>query len=147
MTRRDRAALQLAYECLRSSVVGRTYWWSKCCHAEEVLRHCEDMRVARALSRELRWVQHRIDPGDQLVRVLFVRLALLLRVLLRADAGDFGQLVCDACGEVATSSRQHGNPCNSYRAGLGCTRGRVGRYAWSRVRPLWLDAPASEGTR
>ena len=155
MTRRDRAAMALAYCWLRT----RDDKW----RANSVLRHGD--AFARALAeasyeidypaeiwagvgREGRDARRRFD------RVVLARLALALRALLRADAGDMGPretwLECRTCGRVErdmTSAAARQGVCTAYpRLGPECAPGRRGPrvltpYPWPtpRVRytPLW----------
>jgi len=92
MTRRDRAALRLAYEALRDrSEVMRLH------SARTALWNGSDgglpQRIAAVIDGiRLEGIRHR--------RVVRARLALALRVLLRAEAGDFGvHVVCPCCGD------------------------------------------------
>jgi hypothetical protein len=101
-TRRDIAALSLAYECLRDSGSLGTY------RAKDALE-C-GAEVSYALRVALRKCQSRL---------LRVRLALLLRVLLRVAAGDYGP--------------------GRWFAGCQCPCGGGG------YTPLWESAPPHGG--
>jgi len=83
-SRRDRAALALALECLRA---GDDYDASSALFAGAHEETCSAIRLAF------------LDAGFSTPnRILCARLALALRVLLRVDAGDFGRCrtwVCD----------------------------------------------------
>jgi hypothetical protein len=101
MTRRVRAALQLAYECVRTTRV----------NFAELDRAVDAIAIARTdsmrtlagavehMSSTTRVAWGTSDGGLIRLRLLRARLALLLRVLLRVDAGDFGPATCEACGE------------------------------------------------
>jgi hypothetical protein len=119
-SRRDRAAMTLALECVRETIAVDD--------DDDVRDDVASSRVRYALDAflcalpgeradELRMyavhARKRVNP-----RLLRARLALALRVFLRADAGDFGRCrtwVCD----------QEHQP----------------------VRPLWCDAPPHEVSR
>ena len=111
MTRLDRARIALAYEYLRDRVPrpGHMESWQAV------------DKSAGALPRPLRVVvAAELYVGD--ARLIRARLALYLRALIRAGAGDFGPW------RVA------------YTPGFG--RRTVDR----RTRPLWERAPAHRGT-
>lgn len=127
MTRRDRAALVLAYECLRGG--------DQFGAASAVLAHGD------ALARELQRTAHRAweDTGT---RAVSIRLALLLRALLRADAGDFGRRVglwCPRCERNALVwTGGEGRGC--------CVRCGAYPVRVAPMKPLWqLTRKASEG--
>ncbi len=106
--RRNRAALVLAYECVRRPLVGRSRRAQSAALNEfalAVLWH-----GPRELMRMLEQATHVVEA-----RLLRARLALLLRVMIRADAGDYGRCPCSVCNDG------------------------VRRRGW---RPLWQHAPA-----
>jgi len=123
LSRRDRAAMTLALECVRESR----------CGLNEASRA---LGIGDADSRFLReamghnWYGH-VD------RVRRARLALALRVLLRADAGDFARrVVCPECGSRLPDHYKGGER-------IVCDENDVERSAFRtcRVRPLWESAP------
>jgi hypothetical protein len=77
-------------------------------------------------------------------RLLRARLTLALRVLLRADAGDFGRNTGPyATGRLCTSLRHKVDLDGRCRVNRVC-----GCWEWRReVRPLWCDAPPHEVSR
>ena len=85
LSRRDRAAYVIAYECLRSGDLGEAgdalscgvRSWNGNGFTERLMLACGTV------------------PTD---RLLHARLALYLRALLRADAGDCGKWHCPKCG-------------------------------------------------
>lgn len=130
MTRRDRAALVLAYEVLRA-------WGDPCgqraaVHASGLCSRALDaLRLGDDVSRAIfdaymsgPW----IDP-----RLLRARLALLLRVLLRADAGDFGEVACERCGSVGDGTHERGEACGA----CWVRYGTWSSYRPRRYTPLW----------
>ena len=109
MTRLDRARIGLAYEYLRDRVPrpGHMESWQAV------------DKSAGALPRPLRVVvAAELYVGD--ARLIRARLALYLRALVRASAGDFGPWVVTFYG---------------HRTGVE-----------RRTRPLWERAPAHRGT-
>lgn len=123
MTRRDRAAMVLAYQLLCG-----------CGYDEQSIT--ETLRCADNLDMWAAWVSA-CDSGVRL-RLLRARLALALRVLLRADAGDYGPRWerCDGCGydsrdRWAVEWRLRGN----------CRRSPVTSRSYA---PLW-DLAARRG--
>lgn len=168
LTRRDRAAMQLAYECVRSR------WWSSARDSD--IRLAEDAlflggRAASGILRASEEAREAIYFAGFAVehfreyRLLRARLALLLRVLLRADAGDFGNLwprhiACTKHGRIATSRGDVGNPrwahCNScgveWQNLDRLSREAGAAYQWGEKtvtigRPLWESAPPTRGER
>lgn len=138
MSPRDRACMVLAYLSVRAD--GRSEY------VAELLK-----RFGGSVSQsvgEAYWRARMIgavEPG--LGRV---RLALLLRVLLRADAGDFGPVECTGCGDGGWRFDRAGQRCS------GCdiehwqdTRELDSEARYERVRftPLWETAPAHRGER
>ena len=87
MTRRDRAAMRLALEVLRRG------GWTCIRDVRLVLVHGDAARELAAHVPAAQW-----SPGDRIARLLRARLALYLRALLRADAGDYGRAWCSLCG-------------------------------------------------
>jgi hypothetical protein len=136
MTRRDRAALVLAYECLRSVDYDDPSGylpWKRVYSAECSLRSGSDaftgliVALVEAQRADDAWIP---DPASQCGRLLRARLALLIRAVLRADAGDYGRMVCTCFGEprdVAT-----------HRDARYCEKPHPIRYT-----PLWQSAPAT----
>lgn len=84
MRRRDRIAMEAAQEFLRSNFF----------QANSFLFAEENGPVARSLFDE----QADFRNGEE-VRVQRIRLALLLRTLLRVDKGQYGPLRCSRCDE------------------------------------------------
>ena len=114
--------MQLALEVLRA---GALVPWSD----EGGLRGWADvddaLRIGGPVTRVIRWSLRGDDS-----RLLRARLALLLRAMLRADAGDFGRWVCPGCGEEC------------YEAARYCYRDGTGELArpmvpHRRITPLW----------
>ena len=145
LSRRDRAAMTLALECVRESR----------CGLNEASRA---LGIGDADSRFLReamghnWYGH-VD------RVRRARLALALRVLLRCDRGrddlgDFGPRVgrvvqpgtCITCGGAGplTYTTVRGEACSSVCASLA--RRILPRRSIA-IRPLWESAPPHEVSR
>ena len=128
MTRRDRAALSLAYECVRLEPIPAVGACPRVTDAAEVLSYYGGetaMHIACAL--ESRYLRTRDEW-----RLLRARLALLLRALLREPAieGD-----CVLCGGSACSA----DDANCIREGGCCPC--EGRLRWRRYRALWESAP------
>lgn len=135
LSRRDRAALVLAYELIR------TRW---ALDAEDELRAVVDVLQAAAmfsappmadfarLVNDERFATYL--TGDQPNRLLRARLALLLRAILRADAGKFGKMVCTCFGEP--------RDIETHRDARHCTKPHLLRYT-----PLWERARGAEGRR
>lgn len=148
MTRRDRAAMALALECARDAacrIDAETAMESAC----EALRNGGPM--AYAIRSGVLWAQELWAIADRgregfvgwrrLCLVLRARLALLLRALLRADAGDFGsrRLWCPACCSRRVATSRNGGP-------WACeVCGTPGVFT-PRITPLWELAPASRRT-
>jgi hypothetical protein len=148
LSRRDRAALALALECLRA---GDDYDASSALFAGAHEETCSAIRLAF------------LDAGFSTPnRVLCARLALALRVLLRADAGDFGArerwLQCQRCWRIerdldSEAARQ--GVCVPFpRSGLDCPgNSHAPAYLlpmqwplppYRAVRPLWERAKRHE---
>jgi len=121
LSRRDRAALALALEC---------------CRAREDLsaKDALDAGPLGGTGDDLLYAYQCAMHRGVSRRVLFARLALALRVLLRADAGDFGEVACERCGFVGDGTHEAGEPC-----GLCWQRcvEPVPRYRPRQFRPLW----------
>lgn len=136
LTRRDRAACVLAYECLRSP-----HWTTTRSRPLDA-----DHRVGAAIvclqqsSRGLwRHVKHEWTKIDNDPRILRARLALALRALLRADADDYGgRWACTVCG-----SKNYTHALFTGRMVSRCNDcGEYGAPDWTiRIRPLWEMAP------
>lgn len=117
LSRRDRAALVLAYECLRRR------------HAD-VWDEAEPLHCGGYTCRELLGAYTLVHDADSTnYRVLRVRLALYIRALLRADAGD--------CGPARVTYALVGT--RPYEPGLPIWRYEP-RYTnpWA---PLWQSTP------
>jgi hypothetical protein len=147
MSRRDRAAMQLALGVLRRGAL-------------ESLRLYPDALAALRLGDAVAgyvWATGRRALSEGVDRDVFnARLALLLRVLLRADAGDYGPKEpwqwCDACGRIEKDPESEAalqRVCTPYPRAPGvveCAPGRFGSrvlapYPWGapyrRYAPLW----------
>ena len=115
MTRRDRAALVLAYELVRGGK--RDFPWA----ALAALRAAQS-DFARTLADAVDDADYPDDcwgPGcgprrRRFSRVLRARLALLLRVLLRAEAGDYGPRRCVECERSAMIWHGHRGSTRRY---------------------------------
>lgn len=120
MRPRDRAALVLALCCLRAA---------KCISVQT-----EDaLRLGGPVSNAIYMIVFRHIVWEE--RVHRARLALLLRALLRADAGDFGPARLTAAGRayLALSAAEmivHGG----FASRMGATDTRC-------ITPLWEHAP------
>lgn len=144
MTRRDRAALSLAYEVLRDPYGNGEECWA--------IERCIDVlalgdTVGRTLADDLAEAKP-VDAWRErdTMRFLRARLALALRVLLRVDAGDFGRPVlwlrCRICGRYDKSGEPSQMVCVPYprpnrepvcEGLLDVVRG----IGWHRYRALW----------
>lgn len=131
LSRRDRAALTLALECLRRGDI----YYSR-----------EALRAGGAYANEIRsascWVDDRNDIPDY-HRLAAGRLALLLRAALRADAGDFGPVHdidrkknYDFCQAVAFL------PADEFLALVRRAEQAGALGGNRRIRPLWERAQA-----
>lgn len=109
LSRRDRAALVLAYECVRDGMIDDA---------------CAALLAGGAVSCTIEYALPGRDMG-----VERARLALLLRVLLRVDAGDLGP-VLSSDGYVAMIARMDA------LGGYVTPRPRT-----QRMTPLWESAP------
>jgi len=149
LSRRDRAALRLALECVRWPGQWRDPGpWS----AIGALGYGGE--VSEELARVLCLVDESFDPAAPAARsplrarcnarrllrarlrarrLLRVRLALALRVLLRLDAGNLGPRACDLCGLRYSWRVPHGVRCIC----VDC-EGWIARRVL--VRPLWEQA-------
>lgn len=112
LTRRDRAAMVLALECIRrGDSIGGVLLPLDCAGT-----------AARILAGDVFdvWARDYAQGNDEVM--LRARLALYLRAVLRADAGDFGHYF-----KTCTDDR-----CDCW-----------GRKKWNsrRIRPLWESAP------
>jgi hypothetical protein len=120
----------MALECLRGCGGARHAVYSAC----SVLDHTSGP-LSVELRRAVRWVDRAVQS-----RLLRARLALALRVLLRAGAGDFGPAPLHGCYAC------FGTGWNAF-SGVDCRRcGRTG-FEGHRVRPLWESAPPHEVSR
>ena len=154
LSRRDRAAMTLALECCR----GR---WMAVWSARTALYHGTDpgplfdaepgpaVRLASTIDR----IDRQFRTPDE-ARLLRARLALALRVLLRADREDYGPRVgrvvqpgtCITCGGAGplTYTTVRGEACSSVCASLA--RRILPRRSIA-IRPLWESAPPHEVSR
>lgn len=131
LRRRDRAAMALALECLRASDEPPHVALGRAANVLDAPGY--DGRARSQVWNALCAAQQGGLPGDWLTvqRFLRARLALLLRVLLRVDAGEQVEWVaqCAVCHEVR---------------GAGCWAPRscwCGPYRMARrIRPLWEAA-------
>jgi hypothetical protein len=141
VTRRDRAALVLAYEQLRNSASGGNRAWRD----GAVTRVVADAKLAlRETPIDLAFRSAYADASrDYLaLRLLRARLALLIRALLRADAGDYGPR--DAWRCVACLSTRQTLNADSVPWFFVCDDcgARGGEWlAPPRWLPLWASAP------
>lgn len=142
LTRRDRAALTLALECLRAKVgpFGDHAYY-------HVNNAAGALDLGRAVSDQLRDVildMERDDAADW--RLLRARIALALRAILRADAIERDdwwpryemrtRVVCAGCGDILPAYA-HGE-----KTSAACPR--TGRVETARnAIPLWEQAPAT----
>lgn len=157
LNRRDRAALVLAYEWCRAS-----FRWTRDSHRKH---REEDAQFAAGLATEA--LDLGGDAGEDIVagtvkrnggetlrissRLLRARLALYLRALLRADAGDFGPLRsysirydCGVCGANITGSGDA--PCWNCGDDKTAPKRKRTIYGRTRITPLWQLAPATRPT-
>lgn len=141
MTRRDRAALVLALECVRGSKVGGVAMaidalcFTDCDpYLPPVLVDAEakmDDAIEYAPASP-EWYRAHYHARD----ILRARLALLLRAILRADAGDCGKARCSGCRRVTRSS-------TVIAIGWCSCCERDARWSRLPIRPLWEQAPAT----
>lgn len=136
LTRRDRAAMVHAYELLRDNASAGNRAWREgaatrvLADAETALR-CSDLW---AQVNAQRWRIVGDGRDDRAIyflgtRLLRARLALYLRAVLRADAGDFGPCPDDCWGcrwSHVSDSFEHAPP--------------------RRITPLWELAPSTRAT-
>jgi hypothetical protein len=116
LSRRDRAAIAIALECLRFAK-----WEPDVAVADAYGILVAGERVAKA-TRDAVFGAWGIDGRGW--RLLRARLALYLRALLRADRGDYGPTEWLGCS----------CSCDGDRGG----------WAPRRITPLWALAPAHE---
>lgn len=128
LSRRDRAAMVLAYEALRLGHLGA---------AMDILGHGDEeaYRLRVVARSEFDWVC--FDRRERSYRLLRARLALLLRVLLRADAGDYGEVTCERCGNRGDGTHETGEPCGL--CWQTCVE-PVPSYRPRHFAPLWESA-------
>jgi len=142
VTRLDRARIALAYEHLRyrSRFDGDDEWktvssaeaWSMVDKSAITLPYLLRVKVAPELY-----------VGD--ARILRARLALYLRALLRADAGNFGPRTRRPRPRVLCRSVEHTR--HDDPLGLRCRSAACDCWTFTRrIRPLWESAPAHRGT-
>jgi hypothetical protein len=139
LSRRDRAALRLAYEVLlRDDAVG---------HARRALS------LGGPMSRAIEDASYAL-AAPLGMRILRARLALLLRVVLRVDRGDFGALRCEhgarTLWRVLPTSEwpSRDEPRLAYACPcLGAWRPCVEPWPLRVIRPLWESAPPHDGRR
>lgn len=126
MTRRDRAALLLAYECMRCPDA----------HDEHGDPAAGPMLLALDLGGVVAWqllaVRWYGEPWAVEARLERARYALTMRALLRADAGDYGALRCPLCGSPGTVA--FGQCFAGAHAIVGLGR---------RIDAMWSLAPAA----
>jgi hypothetical protein len=124
--------MTLALECVRHARTAQRAAW------------LEPLRFGDSVARDIRRACDRAIAQSRPVylmtrderRLLRARLGLALRVLLRADAGDFGRWKpCRWCDLPGPWSHRFGCP------GSGEARSRM------LVRPLWESAPPHEASR
>lgn len=154
MTRRDRVAIVAALEQLR-------FWRTHLVSSEDKRVEYAETGVKQAaealddIGTETLWdITQALTNrrGDRLVapaRLLRARLALLLRALLRSDAGDFGPVECSECGhggyhlpsgEALVGSRCHVCELEAWQVTGEICAGP--RHERRRYRPLWEQAPS-----
>ena len=141
MTRLDRARIALAYEYLRGvrwrHGFGSSFYKGACEFAIDAALHSAPPGV----STQARPYFLTHVPA----RVLRARLALYLRALLRADAGNFGPQTRRPRPRAFCRSVEH----NRYDDALGLRCRSAACDCWvftRRIRPLWESAPAHRGT-
>jgi hypothetical protein len=162
VTRRDRAALVLALEWART-VPGRGGGPLIAVNeAQEILMSgrdaCREIALSLARARSA-FVVAMADSGACTIvggddarywhvlrlnrRLLRARLALLIRALLRADAGDFGRVtgrVCERCGKFLPRQPP---PNQHLYAGGHCSGLPFSTFSSRRIAPLWERARAA----
>lgn len=89
LSRRDRAALVLAYEELRDNASGENRAWRHGACTRVVAR-AKDALGYTSVGIALRAEYAEMCRDYHSLRLLRCRLALAIRAILRADAGDFG---------------------------------------------------------
>lgn len=152
LSRRDRAAVVLALECLRLHVLADEAgdaldsaeaalglpWWAPA-----------DRKPNDAL-QAIRRTRAGLPCGDVIPdiyvpapspRLLRARLALYLRALLRADANDLGTtgMICKLCGAVR--GREHCLCCSSRTGSPMCSCWGAWRMGRIPTHPLWNIPP------
>jgi hypothetical protein len=137
VTRRDRAAMVYAAELLRGDCT------------DSAVRVLESEHIfGGALSEAASWViePRRASVYERRKRLLRARLALLLRALLRADAGDYGRLRCHCGNPVVTeTSDKIGGGVHECFWCPRCREWRIcGEWPRRTCRPLWERAPSHE---
>jgi hypothetical protein len=154
LSRRDRKALELAYDWLLASL-GRNRSGVRKHRVSDAAWTIEmamdTMDLGGDVCDEIRHAM-RGNRGNVLrypPRLLRVRAALLLRAILRADAGDFGMVtgrVCCECGVFWPRKAKPDHDHYDHAAGhLKSCRGAMGRgysgRSSRRYTPLWASAP------
>jgi hypothetical protein len=129
LTRRDRAAMQLALEVLRNH---RRFPAVGLGQAADVLGYGPPRLEEWAAPA--RWS----NRSPRSARLLRARLALYLRAVLRADAGHYVEWRCSVCGEEAYASARF-----CYRDGDGPNA--IPMEPHRRITPLWERAAAHGG--
>lgn len=133
MTRRDRAACVLALECSRDK--------NPDCitTAMQVLAYGGPIETWIALRRVI------LGEGltHVVVRLVRARLALYLRALLRADAGDCGRvgMRCSICG--ANRGQRHCRCCAVHQGSVMCSCWGAWKDRPALFTPLWQLAGAT----
>lgn len=132
MTRRDRAALTLALECLREIESGWDAWGDFDPLHQAMCALDIGGLDASTIRFNVYCAQPHADPW-----LLRARLALLIRAVLRSDAGDMGRwsrgrFFCASCGETVDWSLSVG-PTTA----CVCPCPRVEAHERVPIRPLW----------
>lgn len=145
MTRRDRIALALAYECLRRQRQGkrslRGHAATTVDHAHHVLSEGHDGSwegsVALDITETIDAARGELDAPHS-PRLLRARLALAIRALLRADRSDFGpqRLMDPKHSDVLMRAIERG----VYRGNVGAFLDVATQLSSRRITPLWEQA-------
>ena len=133
MTRRERHALELAYDWLRMLTASPEGAFNALREASAVLGFggddARELRRSVAIIARTTWRSSREKADTH--RLLRARLALAIHAILRADAGDCGPMMtrCDWC----LRAQSHATWCEADDAGIH-------RLSFT---PLWQSAPAA----
>lgn len=125
LTRRQRTGYSFVLESLRAGVVGGEL------HDPSLPMPVQFITNSMAFFDDF-------TPIDLRDRMTLARLALYLRAVLRADAGDCGMVACPVCGFVGDGSHERGDPCGLCWQRQICP---IPRMTWGSTRPLWESAP------